>query len=116
MSLTGSYQTVFPQDLGADGKQARGQKTQQCFRRPGSRQDNSAGHPQQTRMIPKSSSVAQAKFENSGLPDCLGSFFKDFIYLFMRDPKEIETQAEGEAGSLGGAPCRTQSQDPGIVT
>ena len=30
-------------------------------------------------------------------------FFKDFIYLFMRDThreKEAETQAEGEAGSL----------------
>ena len=32
------------------------------------------------------------------------SFFKDFIYLFMRDTqKEAETQAEGEAGSLQGA-------------
>ena len=28
-------------------------------------------------------------------------FFKDFIYLFMRD---TETQAEGEAGSLQGTP------------
>ena len=28
-------------------------------------------------------------------------FFKDFVYLFMRDTKkEAETQAEGEAGSL----------------
>ena len=32
------------------------------------------------------------------------SFFKDFIYLFMRDPeREADTQAEGEAGSLRGA-------------
>ena len=33
-------------------------------------------------------------------------FFKDFIYLFMRDTqreKEAETQAEGEAGSMKGA-------------
>ena len=33
-------------------------------------------------------------------------FFKDFIYLFMRDTereKEAETQAEGEAGSIQGA-------------
>ena len=29
--------------------------------------------------------------------------FKDFIYLFMRDPeREAETQAEGEAGSMQG--------------
>ena len=33
-----------------------------------------------------------------------GSFFKDFIYLFMRDrEKAAETQAEGETGSLQGA-------------
>ena len=43
--------------------------------------------------------------------------FKDFIYLFMRDiEREAETQAEGEAGSLQGARCSTQSQDPGIMT
>ena len=31
------------------------------------------------------------------------SFFKDFIYLFMRDTqREAETQAEGEAGSMQG--------------
>ena len=31
-------------------------------------------------------------------------FFKDFIYLFMRDTqREAETQAEGEVGSLWGA-------------
>ena len=35
-------------------------------------------------------------------------FFKYFIYLFMRDTqREAETQAEGEAGSLQGAPCGT---------
>ena len=38
---------------------------------------------------------------------------KDFIYLFMR---KAETEAEGEAGSLWGAGCRTRSQDPGIMT
>ena len=38
--------------------------------------------------------------------------FKDFIYLFMRDTeREAETQAEGEAGSLQGARCGTQSWD-----
>ena len=31
-------------------------------------------------------------------------FFKDFIYLFMRDTeREAETQAKGEAGSMQGA-------------
>ena len=31
-------------------------------------------------------------------------FFKDFIYLFMRGTEiEVETQAEGEAGSMQGA-------------
>ena len=35
----------------------------------------------------------------------------------MRDTqREAETQAEGEAGSLYGARCGTQSQDPGIMT
>ena len=43
-------------------------------------------------------------------------FFKDFIYLFMRDTeREAETQAEGEAGSLWGAGCGTQSYDPRIM-
>ena len=32
----------------------------------------------------------------------------------MRDAeREAETQAEGEAGSLQGAPCGTRSRDPG---
>ena len=35
-------------------------------------------------------------------------FFKDFIYLFMRDTqREAERQAEGEAGSMQGAQCGT---------
>ena len=34
----------------------------------------------------------------------------------MRDTqREAETQAEGEAGSMQGAPCRTRSQDSGIM-
>ena len=34
----------------------------------------------------------------------LDFFLKDFIYLFMKNTEgEAETQAEGEAGSLGGA-------------
>ena len=41
---------------------------------------------------------------------------KDVIYLFMRDiQREAETQAEGEAGSLRGARCGTQSQDSRIT-
>ena len=35
-------------------------------------------------------------------------FFKNFIYLFMRDTeRKAETQAEGEAGSMQGALCGT---------
>ena len=35
----------------------------------------------------------------------------------MRDTgREAKTQAEGEAGSLQGAQCGTQSQDPGVMT
>ena len=30
--------------------------------------------------------------------------------------RKAEMQAEGEAGSLRGAGCRTRSQDPGITT
>ena len=41
-----------------------------------------------------------------------GFFFKDFIYLFMRDTqREAETQVEGEAGSMQGARCGTRSWD-----
>ena len=43
-------------------------------------------------------------------------FFKDFIYLFMRDihtEREAETQAEGEAWFLQGTWCGTRSQDLG---
>ena len=46
-------------------------------------------------------------------------FLPGFIYLFMKDTHreiEAETQAEGEAGSMHGASCRTRSQDPGITT
>ena len=42
-------------------------------------------------------------------------FFK-FYYLFLRDTqREAETQVEGEAGSMQGARCGTQSQDPVIT-
>ena len=44
-------------------------------------------------------------------------FFKDFIYLFMRDTeREAETQAEGEeAGSIARSlMCGTQSWESGI--
>ena len=43
-------------------------------------------------------------------------FFKDFIYLFMRDTEsEAETQAEGVAGSMQGAWCGTPSQNSKIM-
>ena len=29
-------------------------------------------------------------------------FFKDFIYLFVKDTRETETQVEGEVGPLQG--------------
>ena len=42
--------------------------------------------------------------------------FKDLIYLFLGDTeRKAETQAEGEAGSLKGAPCGTPSRDSGIM-
>ena len=40
-------------------------------------------------------------------------FFFNFIYLFMRDTeraREVETQAEGEAGSMQGARCGTHAR------
>ena len=43
-------------------------------------------------------------------------FFKDFIYLSMRDTqRETETQAEGEASSMQGARCGIRSRNPGIT-
>ena len=39
-------------------------------------------------------------------------FFKDFIYLFIRNT-ERGKDTEGEAGSLKGARCGTPSPDPG---
>ena len=44
-------------------------------------------------------------------------FFKDFIYLFMRDTeRDTGTQAEGEeAGSMQGARCGTPSRDSRIM-
>ena len=52
---------------------------------------------------------------------CKCSFFKRIfkkylIYLFMKDTEsEVETQAEGEAGSLQGPWCGTQSRDPRVT-
>ena len=40
------------------------------------------------------------------------TFFKNFIYLFMRDT-ERQRQAVGEAGSLQGPRCGTPSRVPG---
>ena len=41
-------------------------------------------------------------------------FFKDFMYLFMRDTeREADTQAEGEAGSLQGARWGLDPGTPG---
>ena len=45
-------------------------------------------------------------------------FFKDFIYLFMRDTereREAETHVEGEASSMQGVQCETQSLDSRIT-
>ena len=39
-----------------------------------------------------------------------------FIYLFMKDKeREVETEVVGEAGSMRGARCGTQSQDSRIT-
>ena len=44
------------------------------------------------------------------------NFFKDFIYLFMRNREgEAETQAEGEAGSVQGAGRGTRSRVSNIT-
>ena len=49
--------------------------------------------------------------KKGGTEGSLFFFFK--IYLFMRGTqREAETQAEGEAGSLQGASCRTLSPKP----
>ena len=45
--------------------------------------------------------------------------FKKSLYSFINErqrEREVETQAEGEAGSLQGAQCGTRSQDSGIMT
>ena len=46
-------------------------------------------------------------------------FFLKILFIYSREThtqKEAETQAEGgEAGSLQGAQCGTQSQDLGIM-
>ena len=51
------------------------------------------------------------------LPTILSLSFKDYIYLFIHERlREVETQAEGEPGSLQEAWCRTRSQDPRVTT
>ena len=46
---------------------------------------------------------------------CL-SFLRFYLFIHERHAeREAETKAEGEAGSLQGAQCRTQFQDPGIT-
>ena len=50
-------------------------------------------------------------FIKQSLIAMFGLFFKDFIYLFMRDT-ERQKQAEGEAGSLQLAQCRLKSRTP----
>ena len=43
-------------------------------------------------------------------------FLKDFIYLFMRDTeKEVETQAEGEAGSIREPGSELDPRTPGSL-
>ena len=56
-------------------------------------------------------------FQNQVNQISLKIFFKDFIYLFMRDTqREARTQTEGEAGSLREAKYRSRSQDPRIMS
>ena len=43
-------------------------------------------------------------------------FFKDFIYLFMRNTeRKAETETKGEAGSLRGTRYGTRTQDSRIM-
>ena len=42
--------------------------------------------------------------------------FEGCISLFIHERQTEADKAEGEAGSLWGAPCGTPSQDPGITT
>ena len=66
-------------------------------------------------QLPKvKKSLAEKTMESNSLSlVCL--FFKDFIYLFMRDTEiEGETQAEREAGSMQGAQYGTRSRDSKI--
>ena len=51
-----------------------------------------------------------SQLEASKVPQFFFFFFKDSVYLFMRDThREAETQAEGQAGSMQGARCGTGS-------
>ena len=43
------------------------------------------------------------------------SFFKILSIYSQETQRETETQAEEQAGSLQGAPCRTRSQDPRVT-
>ena len=56
----------------------------------------------------------QDRKNTTSLTYCILVFFLRFIYLFIHDKqreREVETQAEGEAGSMQGARCGTRSQD-----
>ena len=58
--------------------------------------------------------VGAKPLSHPGIPTFL--FLKYFIYLFIRvTEREAETQAEGEAGSMQGARCGTQSWDSRIM-
>ena len=42
-------------------------------------------------------------------------FIHNYLFIHERQ-REVEIQAEGEAGALWGARCGTQFQDPGVMT
>ena len=48
--------------------------------------------------------------------NCLSFFFNILFIYSWETQRERQTQAEGEAGSLQGARCRTRSQDAGTMT
>ena len=72
------------------------------------------------RMFSKSVAIRENENQNEILIHIYqnGSFsFSNILYIYSRETqREAETQAEGEAGYLQGAHCRTRSQDSKITT
>ena len=60
--------------------------------------------------------MPKSRIQDTRHREILFFFFKSLKILFIyswETQREAETQAEGEAGSLWGAPCGTRSQTPG---